>query len=121
MYGAMPYIIKNLLFGSITMPATRKKAANVATPRAKVARLEARITVEQKQILERAADLQGRSLTEFVVNSAHEAAQAAIREHELMSLTARDTKAFVNALLKPPSPGKRLQRAAARYKAIMES
>ena len=87
------------------MPVTRKKAANVATPRAKVARLEARITVEQKQILERAADLQGRSLTEFVVNSAHEAARAAIREHELMSLTARDTKAFVNALLKPPSPG----------------
>jgi uncharacterized protein (DUF1778 family) len=120
MYGIMPYIIINILFGSITMPVTRKKAANVATHRAKVARLEARITVEQKQFLERAADLQGRSLTEFVVNSAQEAARAAISEHELMSLTARDTNAFVNALLKPPSPGKRLQRAAARYKAIME-
>ena len=102
------------------MPVTRKKAANVATPRAKTARLEARITVEQKQFLERAADLQGRSLTEFVVSSAQEAARTTISEHELMSLTARDTQAFVNALLKPPSPGKRLQRAAARYKAIME-
>ena len=81
------------------MPATRKKAAKVATPRAKVARLEARITVEQKQYLERAAELQGRTLTEFVVSSAQEAARAAISEHELMSLTARDTKAFINALL----------------------
>ena len=102
------------------MPATRKKAAKVATPSAKVARLEARITVEQKQFLERAANLQGRSLTEFVVSSAQEAAQTAISEHELMSLTARDTKAFVNALLKPPASGKRLQRAAARYKTMME-
>jgi uncharacterized protein (DUF1778 family) len=109
-----------VLFGGVTMPVTRKKAANVATHRAKVARLEARITVEQKQFLERAADLQGRSLTEFGVSSAQEAARAAISEHELMSLTARDTRAFVSALLNPPSPGKRLQRAAARYKAIME-
>lgn len=120
MYGNMPYIISNEIFGDLTMPATRKKAAKVATPRAKVARLEARITVEQKQYLERAAELQGRSLTEFVVSSAQEAAMAAISEHELMSLTARDTKAFINALLKPPAPGKRLQRAAARYKATME-
>ena len=101
------------------MPATRKKAANVTKSHAKVARLEARITVEQKQFLERAADLQGRSLTEFVVRSAQEAARTAISEHELMSLTASDTKAFVNALLKPSAPGKRLQRAATRYKAMM--
>ena len=120
MYGTMPYILMNILFGSVTMPVTRKKDANVATPRAKVARLEARITVEQKQFLERAAYIQGRSLTEFVFSSAQEAARAAINEHELMSLTARDTKAFVNALLKPSSPGKQLQRAAARYKALME-
>jgi len=55
-----------------------------------------------------------------MITKAHITRRAAIREYELMSLTARDTKAFVNALLKPPSPGKRLQRAAARYKAIME-
>ena len=102
------------------MPATRKKAVKAAARRAKVARLEARVSSEQKQLFERAADLQGRSLTEFVVRSTQEAAQEAIREHELMSLTARDTKAFVDALMKPPAPGKRLKQAAARYKSLME-
>jgi uncharacterized protein (DUF1778 family) len=102
------------------MPATRKKAVKAAARRAKVARLEARVSSEQKQLFERAADLQGRSLTEFVVRSTQEAAQEAIREHELMSLTARNTKAFVDALMKPPAPGKRLKQAAARYNSLME-
>ena len=103
------------------MPVTRKKPAKAAARRhAKVARLEARISPEQKRFFERAAELQGRSLTEFVVRSAQDAAQEAIREYEVMSLTARDTKAFVNALLKPPAPSSRLKRAAARYHSLME-
>lgn len=100
------------------MPATRKKAV---ARRAKVARLEARVSPEQKQLFERAADLQGRSLTEFVVRSAQEAAQEAIKEHELMSITSRDAKAFVSALLKPPAPSKRLKQAAARYKSLLKN
>jgi uncharacterized protein (DUF1778 family) len=99
------------------MPATKKRAV---ARQAKVARLEARISSEQKRLFERAADLQGRSLTEFVIRSMQKAAQETIREHELMSLTARDTKAFVNALLKPPAPSARLKRAAERYQALME-
>ena len=66
------------------MPVTRKKPAKAAVRRqAKVERLEARISPEQKQLFERAADLQGRSLTEFVVRSTQEAAQEAIRDHNL--------------------------------------
>ncbi len=99
------------------MPATKKRAVARQT---KVARLEARISPEQKRLFERAADLQGRSLTEFVIRSTQKAAQEAIREHEVMSLTTRDTKAFVNALLKPPAPSARLKRAAERYQALME-
>ena len=102
------------------MPATKKKAARVAALPPKAARLEARISPEQKRLFERAADLQGRTLTEFVIRSTQEAAREAIREHELMSLTARDTKAFVKALLKPPAPSARLKRAAERYNSLME-
>ena len=105
----------------MTITITKEKSAKTAArSRPKVARLEARISPEQKQLFERAAELQGRSLTEFVVRSTQEAAQEAIREHELMTLTARDTKAFVNALLKPPAPSARLKRAAERYQSLME-
>ena len=85
----------------------------------KKSRLEARISVEQKELFKRAADLQGCSLTEFVVRSAQEAARKAVREHQMMSLTARDTESFVKALLKPPAPSKNLKRAAERYKKVM--
>lgn len=103
------------------MSVTKEKPAKAAARRPpKVARLEARISPEQKRLIERAADLQGRSLTEFVIRSTQQAAQEAIREHELMSLTARDTKAFVNALLKPPAPSAKLKRAADRYNSLME-
>jgi uncharacterized protein (DUF1778 family) len=84
----------------------------------KTARLEARITDEQKTLLQHAADLTGRSLTEFVVSSAQEAAARTVREHEVLTLTGRDRLIFVEALLKPNSPNKRLRQAARRYKSI---
>jgi uncharacterized protein (DUF1778 family) len=85
---------------------------------AKTARLEARITNEQKALFQHAADLTGRSLTEFVVSSAQEVAARAIREHEVLALSGRDRRVFVDALLKPNPPNKRLRQAARRYRTI---
>jgi uncharacterized protein (DUF1778 family) len=82
----------------------------------KTARFEARITAAQKSLLLRAATLTGRSLTDFVVTSAQEAATRTVREHEAMTVSIRDRKAFVAALLQPPAPGARLRKAAERYK-----
>jgi uncharacterized protein (DUF1778 family) len=82
----------------------------------KTARLEARVTDEQKVLIQHAADLTGRSLTEFVVSSAQEVASRTVREHEVLTLSGRDRQVFVDALLKPISPSKRLRQAASRYK-----
>ena len=83
---------------------------------AKNARFEARITAEQKALLQRAANVTGRSLTDFVIGSAQEIASRTLREHEAMTLSARDRETFVAALLKDPAPGKRLRKAARRYR-----
>jgi uncharacterized protein (DUF1778 family) len=77
---------------------------------------ESRLTPELKSLLLRAVMLTGRSLTDFVVTSAQEAATRTLREHEAMALSLRDRQAFVAALLKPPAPGPRLRKAAQRYK-----
>lgn len=79
-------------------------------------RLEARISAEQKALLQRAADLLGRTLSDFIVASAQRAAEEVIREHTIVTLTAQDSQAFVEALLNPPPPSERLRAAAARYK-----
>ena len=84
----------------------------------KTARLEARLTDRQKALFQHAADLTGRSLTEFVVSSAQEVAARTVREHEVLTLSGLDRQVFVDALLKPVSPNKRLRQAAKRYKRV---
>ena len=83
----------------------------------KAERLEARISREQKQLIQRAATLTGRSLTEFVVSSLQEAATRTIHEHELIALSRKDQEIFVRALLSPPAPNQKLRRAAQAYQA----
>jgi uncharacterized protein (DUF1778 family) len=79
-------------------------------------RLEARISKAQKDLFLRAASLQGRSLTDFMIASVQEAAERALHTHGVLSLSERDRKSFVAALLKPATPGKALRRAAKRYR-----
>ena len=84
-------------------------------------RLEARVSAEQKALIERAAALQGQSLTDFVVQSAQAAAVAVIREREVLALTERDTAALVEALLNPAPPNEALRAAFARHRDLVES
>ena len=88
----------------------------IDTKKPKMSRLEARVSVGEKKLFKHAAALQGRSLTEFLVRCAHDAAKRTVQEHEVMELSARDRKAFIAALLKPPVPGKRLKKAARWYR-----
>ncbi len=96
-----------------TSPAPRaRRRRRVAKPE----RLDARVSREQKKVIERAASLVGRSVTDFVVTSAQEKAEETIRKHEMMSLTVRDSVTFVEALLDPPEPNERLRAGARRYR-----
>ena len=79
-------------------------------------RLEARISKAQKELFVRAAELQGRSLTDFLVASVQEAALATVRSHDAVRLSDHDRQAFVAALLTPPAPAKTLEQAAKRYR-----
>ena len=79
-------------------------------------RLEARVSKAQKNFFLRAAALQGRSLTDFLITSVQEAAERAVRAYDVLTLSERDRKDFVAALLQPAVPGKALRQAAKRYK-----
>jgi uncharacterized protein (DUF1778 family) len=67
----------------------------------KNARLEARVTLEQKQLMERAAGLRGQNLTEFMISVLAEAATQTIKDRETIDLTERDRQVFAQALLNP--------------------
>lgn len=91
--------------------------ANLDTPNTtRDVRLVARVTPAQKRLLQQAAALSGRTLSEFVVASAHEAARRVIAEHEPIRLSREEQLAFVQTLLNPLEPNPRLKRAAKAYR-----
>lgn len=79
------------------------------------ARLEARISTDLHAMLKRAAEIQGRTMTDFVVSAVQDAAQRAIEEAEVIRLSLADQQRFAETLLSPPSPSPALKRAAARH------
>jgi uncharacterized protein (DUF1778 family) len=93
-----------------------RTTARKRPPKARGERLEARISHDQKVMFQRAAELQWRTLTDFVIASVHEAAARAIEEHETLVLFDRDRAIFFDALVNPPAPSERLQRAFAEHK-----
>ena len=78
-------------------------------------RLEARVAREQKSLFQRAADLQGKSLTEFLIHSAQQEALKTIREYESIVLGKEDQRVLMDALLNYEIPNKALQIAAKEY------
>lgn len=85
------------------------------------ARLEARVSPEIKAIWQKAADLEGLTLTDFVIASVQAAASKVIEQHQTLKLNLEDSEAFVNALLNPPPPNEALKAAALRYKQVMDN
>lgn len=79
------------------------------------ARVEARLAPEALAIVKRAARLQGRSVSDFIVAAAQVAARHAIEEADIIRLSADDQARFVEALLNPPPPSAALRRARDKY------
>ncbi len=79
------------------------------------ARLEARLPAGVYALLKRAAALKGRSLSDFVVNAAQDAARRAIEEEQILRLSAEDQARFAEALVNPPAPNTALKRAMRRH------
>jgi uncharacterized protein (DUF1778 family) len=104
--GRLPDTIKIILF-------IVKVMDTAAQP---MARLEARLSPEVKALVQRAADLEGRTITDFVVASVRAEACRVIEQHTTLKLSLEDSQDFVNALLNPSPPNVALEAAAMRYK-----
>ena len=83
--------------------------------RARAQRLEIRVTPEQKSLIERAAALQGRTVTAFVLTSVQDAAQRAIEELQQLALSLRDGEACVERY---SIPSRSMTASATRSAAI---
>ena len=61
----------------------------------------ARLPQRMKSAMQRAADLRGQTLSEFVLGSAYDRAVATISDENVLRLSQRDSEAFARALAEP--------------------
>ncbi len=79
-------------------------------------RMHIRLDSLSKQKLERAAAYAHKSLSEFVLGQALNAADEVIHEHETLTLSRADWDVFLSALENPPRPNAKLKQAFAEHK-----
>lgn len=82
----------------------------------RVERLGFRLDEETKDLIERAAHLSRRKVSDFCVTALADTARRTIAEHETLLLSDHDRKAFFDALVNPPKPSDRLARALAEHR-----
>jgi uncharacterized protein (DUF1778 family) len=85
----------------------------------RTARIEARIAPDALAIVKRAAEIQGRSVSDFVVAAAQEAAERTIEQTEIIRLSVEGQRAFAEAILNPPEPSDGLKKAAQNHRQLI--
>jgi len=81
----------------------------------RTARIEARISPDALIVVKRASELQGRSVSDFVVD----AAQRAIEQSQIIRLSIEDQRAFADAILNPPPLTPAMERAIERHRNLI--
>ena len=93
-----------------------QKHKNTDQKQIRAERLGFRIDGRTKELIERAANLQSRKLTDFCVSVLADAARRVISEHETIILSEHDRQVFFKTLMTPLELNERLVRALAEHK-----
>jgi uncharacterized protein (DUF1778 family) len=89
--------------------------------RSRISHIEVPIAPGVLALVKRAADIQGRSVSDFMVAAAHAAAHRTIEEAQIIRLAAEDQRALAEAALNPPAPASALVRGAKTYRALVKA
>ena len=74
-------------------------------------RINLRLKGKVKNLLKRAASFEGKTVSNFILISAMERAEDTIRKHEAISLNAKNSEIFLNALSKDLNFNQKLTEA----------
>ena len=79
-------------------------------------RLDVRLPAAAKCQIEKAAELQGRTVSDFVVAAALSQASQVIEQQMVLKLCLEDSMALAEAFINEPEPNKKALEAARRYR-----
>ncbi len=87
----------------------------------RTARLEARISPDVLAAVKRAAEIEGRSVSDFVVDAARQAAERTIEETQIIRLSLADQMRVAAVLAAPPAPSAGLDRAMEAHRSLIQA
>jgi uncharacterized protein (DUF1778 family) len=99
--------------GSAVAPQHRKAFRMTETTEPRSERVDLRLTPAAKRTLQRAAAVNDKTLTEFVIDSSLSAAFDTLADRRVFQLDAVQWAAFMAALDMPPSDNPRLRKLLA--------
>jgi uncharacterized protein (DUF1778 family) len=82
-------------------------------------RLEARLSPQALAVVKRAAEIEGRSVSDFVVTAARQAAQRTIAETQIIRLSLAQQQELADALASPAKPASALRRARTAHRRLI--
>ena len=74
-------------------------------------RINLRVQSNAKRLIVRAAGFEGKTISHFILNSALKCAEETIQEYQMMTLNAKDSMAFFDALATPVQFNRKLTAA----------
>lgn len=95
------------------------RSIDESTFMSRTARLETRLPPDIHDLLKRAAEIQGRSVSDFVVTAAQDAARKVIADIEVIKLSRQGQEEFAAMLENPPAPNPALRKAFRNYRKLV--
>jgi uncharacterized protein (DUF1778 family) len=86
----------------------------------KTKRIDLRVSEEIKALIDRAAQLRGCSVSEFIISTASAAAEETVAKREILYLSMRDSARFYAALDNPPEPSEKMREIAQKHAETVE-
>lgn len=84
-------------------------------------RIEARVEPDVRELIMDAADLEGCSVSEFLVASAKERAEKTLHRTRVIRLTEESQIRFAELILDPPQPNEAMKEAMTEYDRMIDS
>lgn len=88
-------------------------------PSNRTARIEARIAPDILASVKRAAEIEGRSISDFMVDAARHAAERTIEEMQIIRLSLTDQERVASILASPPLASLGLERAMEAHRSLI--
>jgi len=105
----------------MTSQNERENKTDFIEEKNKKERLDIRLPKNQKDLFEHVASIQGRSLTDFIIKAALDAATQEVERNQFITLSMENHRKFIEAIDNPREPSENIKTRYKKYLLLKET